>query len=186
MGEMILPFTDDAADAFVATTVLAIEHGLLDFEEFRCRLSLLFGTDLDAERSPVSEGENRPADNGYEGAALPNGLVHFGISSPASLAQWVFTIGDPDPLPSIPHGHYRHQNGMPKLDPYTGWISDRRGARLRRLTRAEVAGFWNDVRFRANALAAIQHALTDPAMSGAVRHMMARTSVPERLPRRRH
>lgn len=73
---------------------------------------------------------------------------------------WVFTLGDPDNYPSVPHGHWQNQNRpWPKLNPYTGRTSkakDREDTTLR-LKREDMVGLWNSKEFRIHALKQIAH-----------------------------
>ena len=74
--------------------------------------------------------------------------------------RWVFTTGDPDPIPSVPHGHYQNQdNSEPKLNPYTGkaWNSDGSEVRKHRLNRQEMVYLWNDEAFREECRKNLEH-----------------------------
>jgi len=66
------------------------------------------------------------------------------------LNKWVFTIGDADCYPSVPHGHFqRKTNPWPKLNPYTGrvFVAPHEEDKLRRLTRIDMQMLWNDEQF---------------------------------------
>lgn len=66
------------------------------------------------------------------------------------LSKWVFTVGDADCYPSVPHGHLQKKtNSWPKLNPYTGRVFSElhEEDKARRLTRSEMQKLWNDVRF---------------------------------------
>jgi len=61
--------------------------------------------------------------------------------------KWMFTVGDRDCFPSVPHGHLqRKTNGWPKLNPYTGRVFSAMHAEdiAQRLTKAEMKILWND------------------------------------------
>lgn len=64
--------------------------------------------------------------------------------------KWVFTIGDADCFPSVPHGHlHKKTNPRPKLNPYTGrvfWDAHNENVSMR-LTRAEMKSLWSDSSF---------------------------------------
>ncbi|MDH1181163.1 hypothetical protein N5C72_24065 [Achromobacter mucicolens] len=67
-----------------------------------------------------------------------------------ALNKWMFTVGDPDCYPSVPHGHFhRKTNGWPKLNPYTGRVFADVHAEdpSHRLTKAEMKSLWNDEDF---------------------------------------
>jgi hypothetical protein len=61
--------------------------------------------------------------------------------------KWMFTLGDRDCYPSVPHGHqHRKTNEWPKLNPYSGRVfsdvhSEDIGGRLK---KAEMKKLWND------------------------------------------
>jgi hypothetical protein len=67
-----------------------------------------------------------------------------------ALNKWMFTIGDRDCYPSVPHGHlHRKTNNWPKLNPYigcvfTGMHSEDKSARL---TRTEMKALWSNEDF---------------------------------------
>lgn len=66
------------------------------------------------------------------------------------LNKWVFTIGDADCYPSVPHGHLqRKTNPWPKLNPYTGgvFVGPHQEDKNRRLSRVEMQMLWNDEEF---------------------------------------
>lgn len=66
------------------------------------------------------------------------------------LNKWMFTVGDQDNYPSVPHGHlYKKTNEWPKLNPYTGRVflnmhAENVGLRL---TKSDMQLIWNDHNF---------------------------------------
>jgi len=67
------------------------------------------------------------------------------------LGTWVFTKADPDPYPSVPHGHYRNQNTKwPKLNPYTGRVfsSKHQEDANKRLSKKQMKEIWSDESFK--------------------------------------
>jgi len=67
------------------------------------------------------------------------------------LSTWVFTKADPDPFPSVPHGHFKKQNNKwPKLNPYTGrvFMAKHQEDKTRRLSKDEMRKIWRDREFR--------------------------------------
>ena len=71
------------------------------------------------------------------------------------LQSWEFRKGDPDPYPSVPHGHFI-SNNKKKLDAYLGTIF-LMGVASGRESRASIIALWNDQSFRAFAAEAIRH-----------------------------
>lgn len=67
-----------------------------------------------------------------------------------ALNTWMFTVGDADCYPSVPHGHFKRKtNEWPKLNPYIGRVFSAMHTEdiSARLTRAEMKALWNDERF---------------------------------------
>lgn len=66
------------------------------------------------------------------------------------FSKWLFTVGDADYFPSVPHGHYKRKtNPWPKLNPYTGvvFISMKTEDVSSRLTKNEMKLLWNNSKF---------------------------------------
>jgi hypothetical protein len=66
------------------------------------------------------------------------------------LSKWVFTVGDADCYPSVPHGHFQKKtNSWPKLNPYTGRVfsAPHEEDKARRLTKIDMQILWNDEEF---------------------------------------
>jgi hypothetical protein len=74
----------------------------------------------------------------------------FGLSR-----KWHFRPSDPDPNPSVPHGHDVKQNKR-KLDAYHGFIF-LNGVSEDRESRDSIIRLWNDNNFRVFALESIIH-----------------------------
>jgi hypothetical protein len=98
-------------------------------------------------------------------------------SGSTGLSRWVFHQYDPDPFPSIPHGHHNGQS-QPKLDAYLGWVY-LNATRNRREPRRNIVALWNDDKFRDFARQAIQYYLTHHP------HYRWRVSNPGRIPAKR-
>lgn len=65
--------------------------------------------------------------------------------------EWYFTISDPDPYPSTPHGHLNNPNNpWPKLNPYTGRAFKKKHQEntSMRLTKRKMRMLWRDQKFR--------------------------------------
>ena len=82
-------------------------------------------------------------------------IVQLTPAASSGLSNWYFRIGDPDPIPAVPHGHDR-QNKRLKLDPYQGFKYSQ-GRQVGREPGAKIVALWNDDPFRAFALNAIQY-----------------------------
>lgn len=66
------------------------------------------------------------------------------------LNQWMFTIGDRDCYPSVPHGHFKAKtNEWPKLNPYTGrvFVAGHKEDSAKRLNKKEMIDLWNNTKF---------------------------------------
>lgn len=79
-------------------------------------------------------------------------LVKFITSSLSGIREtWVFTMADPDPIPSIPHGHYKDKDRpAPKLNPYIGKAFKINGDEEKklRLTKKEMVILWDAPAFQ--------------------------------------
>lgn len=66
------------------------------------------------------------------------------------LNEWIFTIGDVDCYPSVPHGHSQTKtNEWPKLNPYNGRVfsSNNQENTKKRLNKQSMKMLWNDSAF---------------------------------------
>ena len=106
----------------------------------------------------------------------PEILLFMPVSG-TGLQDWEFHKGDPDPQPSVPHGH-RYKKGPQKLDPYLGYIYSK-GAQISRVPRDPIIRLWNLKKFREFALEAIEH------YSQQNPHWRWRVARPTRLPKSR-
>lgn len=67
-----------------------------------------------------------------------------------ALNKWMFTVGDRDCYPAVPHGHLQKKtNEWPKLNPYTGRVfSDVHQEDVSsRLDRSQMKLLWNNSKF---------------------------------------
>src|SRR5260370_41009745 len=104
-------------------------------------------------------------------------LLALIAAASTGLHHWRFYQADPDPFPSVPHGHW-HSDQRRKLHAYRGWVyqEDRQ---IDREPRWKIIALWNDEKFRSFASAAIQYYwVTFPWHRWPVPD-------PRRLPRRR-
>jgi hypothetical protein len=66
-------------------------------------------------------------------------------------SKWYFTISDPDPYPSTPHGHLSNPNKpWPKLNPYTGraFKEKHQEDTSLRLSKNKMRLLWRDSKFK--------------------------------------
>ena len=196
---MLVPMKPEAIRSFRLFTELSMAFGVIDKQTFEERMKhlgeLLGGSDgptakdkaakIQETRGELVEGAgeehaHRELLNGEaeKGGSPPDWLQLIPAGSIAHLARWQFVKGDPDPHPSVPHGH---DNGktFPKLDPYLGWIHASTTKKCGRLSRDDTRALWNDARFRDFASAALLHFIREnPSYVWRVPH-------PKRLPRHR-
>lgn len=143
---------------------LSYQIGLIGLAEYAERMNIAHWLSPDAESSPdprfnserqdkeVASIEALPPDQ--EGATPVDGVAHTRPRKPflefLALNKWMFTKGDRDCYPSVPHGHLRSKTReWPKLNPYTGCVFQQ--VHLEdpnsRLTRAEMLQIWSDDKF---------------------------------------
>lgn len=142
--------------------------GLIGIAEYRERLEIAYWLSTDGEdkldpRGSRHEGPERPHeddDNPKSDKEYVTGdfikRIAPGENPRAdelqllALNKWMFTIGDRDCYPSVPHGHlHRKTNEWPKLNPYTGRVfaDTHVEDHASRLTKTEMKGIWNDADF---------------------------------------
>lgn len=66
------------------------------------------------------------------------------------LNKWMFTLGDVDCYPSVPHGHFEVKTRKwPKLNPYTGRVFSNihKDDPINRLSKQDMKKIWNDPKF---------------------------------------
>jgi hypothetical protein len=147
---------------------LSYQLGLIGIAEYEERRELAFWLSTNGEgkpdpRSGRHEESERPRENdeGHEsdGAKGQGGSGSANATDddpsdrwPKFLAfqKWMFTVGDRDCYPSVPHGHlHRKTNEWPKLNPYTGRVfADAHAEDAScRLTKTEMKVLWNSEGF---------------------------------------
>lgn len=105
-------------------------------------------------------------------------ILLFMSTSSTGLQDWEFHKGDPDPQPSVPHGH-RYKKDAQKLDPYLGYIYSK-GTQIGRVPREPIIKLWNLKTFRDFAGEAIEHFMQQNILWAGWR-----VADPKKLPRRR-
>ncbi len=199
---MLVPLKPEGVRSFRLLTELSLVLGVIDEETFSDRMDYLNellgnpgngpsgpsggGSGRDEERRAPGEAasDDAPAhgdilDSGQGGGSPPPDWLQF-IPGGAigHLQRWHFIKGDPDPLPSVPHGHDEGRS-FPKLDPYLGWIHASTSKTSGRLSQDDTRALWNDERFRDFASAALIHFVQENP------NYTWRVPYPMRLPRRR-
>jgi len=95
-----------------------------------------FGENFSNERQSNTTGKHSPDVPPWQELLMMN--------------QWMFTIGDVDCYPSVPHGHFKNKTRKwPKLNPYTGRVfSDVHKEDVsKRLSKNDMVKLWNDLKF---------------------------------------
>ncbi|WLG83693.1 hypothetical protein PSH97_21710 [Pseudomonas cucumis] len=106
----------------------------------------LFKNDASDTNLDSSQHDFQGTGHSHRAAELNDQWLEF-----LCLNTWVFTKADPDPYPSVPHGHFKSQNNKwPKLNPYTGrvFIAKHQEDQARRLSKKEMQKIWRDQEFR--------------------------------------
>jgi hypothetical protein len=143
--------------AFKITTKIQFEYGVIGINEFLDRIETLEELLNDSEDfndsnynqerdgSPNSEVESDSTKTSKDDPE--DEIIHF---IPLGLKEkWIFTIGDKDPFPSVPHGHKNNENiKWPKLNPYTGRIFSSKLQINGRLDKKQMKILWNNQAFR--------------------------------------
>lgn len=184
------PVTPGWVMDYLRLSQLAHKEGIIDGRTLVSRLEMILLVDdeqafFDESPERFMDGERceqRLNDNPGAAAALPPHM-QFQLPPQSPQSGWVFSISDTDPLPSIPHGHWRTHNNQRKLDPYLGLIYEGRKPTGERLPWRECNRFWRSKGFRDFAKAALEAAMADPRMN-AKHHIDSRSVTdPLKLPR---
>ena len=167
--------------------------GLIDICEFNERLELAhwISHDISSEQDPrATPSDAEFVHQSGECAAEPiAATAGVRASAPGTsawmelllLGKWIFARSDPDPYPSLPHGHLQHgRRPWPKLNPYTGRVfsaKHREDVSLR-LDNSRLRRIWADAAFRDFCrIQIVWYTEANPHFVFPVRH-------PLRLPRR--
>ncbi len=111
-----------------------------------------------------------------DGGLDPDDPLYVYLVVTISGTRWKFIVGDPDPWPSVPHGH-GWNDARWKIDPYLG-DTFFQGRSKGRVPRSELVAFWNNDKFRDYARSEIEHWIEQH------KGWTWRVSHPARLPRR--
>ena len=155
-------------DFLINIAEIHYQLGMISHDEFRERFDVAMWLSDDAPMdSDPREGliednnseEERHGDSGEDGSMVSK--IKDGTGTSISnddnwleficLGIWVFTKSDPDPYPSIPHGHDKSQNNKwPKLNPYTGRVfkAKHQEDASRRLSKQQMKIIWQHEKFK--------------------------------------
>lgn len=170
-------FTLAAVKTYLKLSRIALAAALIDDVEYDARIAFLRNETEDGgsilrtsseEDSRFEESEEREARTRRSGGSQDDDKLAFRSSDPR-VSEWVFRPGDPDPYPSVPHGH-SHDRPQPKLDAYRGYVWLKNPQRLanRRVSRADIAALWNDQAFRTAAADALAHFIDNNPRARAI------------------
>jgi hypothetical protein len=198
---MTTPLVPEAVRCYRMLTELSLMLSVIDWETYEERLQYLdellgdpgngaqgANGDPDGDAGDAREEPRGAAPEGGGAVAHPE-LIGRGEPPPdwlqfipggaiGHLRRWHFHKYDPDPHPSVPHGHDEGKP-FPKLDSYLGWIYASTTNKNGRLSKNDTRALWNDQRFRDFSTAALVH-----FAQGNPRYVW-RVDYPMRLPRRR-
>ncbi len=183
------PITPGWMMDYLRLSQLAHKAGIIDDHTLIARLdTILFVDDEQASFDDNSEKfvgdelcEQRVQDTAGTARVLP--IMEFQLPPQSPQSRWIFSSSDTDPLPSIPHGHWKTHRNQRKLDPYLGFIYEGRKPTGERLPWRECNRFWRSRGFRDFARSALEAAIADPRMN-AKQHIASRGVIdPLKLPR---
>jgi hypothetical protein len=142
---------------------LSYAIGLIGLSEYIERSEIIDWLEDDANHLQDPRIRREDKFDGYERESQINGNDLQGKDSslnrvPSSnnklefllLNKWMFTIGDRDCYPSVPHGHlYKKTNEWPKLNPYTGraFLGMHNAQHSLTLSKLEMKMTWNNLDF---------------------------------------
>jgi len=149
LGGVMSTLTSDAIRLFKHLTYTQYDFGIIGlnelYERLECLDELMNVKEATDKQSSLHDSED--GKRGYVIDSEDQNIIHL---IPLGLKdRWVFTKGDPDPSPSVPHGHKNDKNqSWPKLNPYTRWIFDKVNSAQERISVKEQVALWNDKDFR--------------------------------------
>lgn len=175
---------------YLRLSQLAYKAGIIDDQTLIARLEIVLVEDDEQtffKHNPDTFVDGEPCKHRIEdavGTARANPpVMRFQLPPESPQSGWILSISDTDPLPSIPHGHWKTHKNQRKLDPYLGYIYEGPKRTGERLSWRECNRFWRSRGFREFASAALEAAIADARMS-AKRHISSRDVIdPLKLPR---
>ena len=139
-------------------TDISYDYGLINIFVYRERIKFLNNDDEEQSiNDKIDENgflEEMTSETKPENLNSINQPMLFLTAEAGALkSKWDFTIGDPDPFPSIPHAHLQ-SNKKTKLDCYLGYTYDTKNGnkKLARESRKYINKLWNDIKFREFAI----------------------------------
>lgn len=173
----------------ITLSELSFNLGLIDISEYEERIEVAYW--LSAEDSSLSDPREM---NDEESALEKTPDYDYPVSESVSiidagktrdsdwqlelivLKKWYFTRSDPDPYPSVPHGHLNSATRpWPKLNPYTGraFKAKHQEETSLRLSKREMRDIWRAETFRNYCRSHIVWYMeTHPYFTFRVRHPM--------------
>lgn len=141
-------FQPEAYDLYSLITEISFQLRIIDLFVYEARINFL------EENEVLGEIEQREAEFVTEVESPQQPVQKPTIALVTAQAgvlksPWEFTIGDPDPFPSVPHGHLQ-SNKKVKLDSYLGYTYDTSNGNqmLERESRQFIISLWNCEKFR--------------------------------------
>ncbi|TGL19781.1 hypothetical protein EHQ47_16930 [Leptospira bourretii] len=128
--------------------------GIIGYSEYEDRIKIahwIYGDIEDDPRSEIRETNFSLENNPDFSEKIVNKMKEEGSIEFKCFGIWIFTKADPDPYPSVPHGHYKDQNkSWPKLNPYTGKVFNEKDQEDKslRLTKEQLKILWSDEKFK--------------------------------------
>lgn len=204
--------TTRAVKDYIFFCDLSIDYGLIDIGTYQLRQLALYDI-MGVHRAVIDdlipkylvaefygEEEASTSDEGqrnYEGNIGKiisvrdqgdNLLYLYKTSSSGKYCNWVFHESDPDPRPSVPHGH-GVEVGYYKLDPYCRLIYNVKHGLNKWVDKEDkkyIKALWNDNEFRRWALWSIKEFINSGPVGRNYNWLQIRgIANPHKLPRRR-
>lgn len=172
-------FQSEAEDLYVLITEVSFQLGIIDLFVYEERIDFLDET-KGAEEIQQYGGEFVSEATSPQRPIRQPTLALVTLRAGVLKSPWEFTIGDPDPFPSVPHGHLQSNNKV-KLDSYLGHTYDTSNGKqmLKRESRHFIISLWNSQKFRDFAIKQLNWFIqNNPAF-------VWRVSRPHRIPLRR-
>lgn len=141
-------FQPEAEDLYSLITEISFQLGVIDLFVYGERIDFL------DEKESLEAFDQRQGEFVTEVATPQQPVQQPSLALVTAQAgvfksPWEFTIGDPDPFPSVPHGHLQSNNKV-KLDSYLGYTYDTSNGNqiLKRESRQFIISLWNSQKFR--------------------------------------
>jgi len=176
-----MEFTNEALEQYEFLTQISYNYGLIDIFSLNERLEFINTNEIEDADDEFSKDEGLIKVVQTLPRRIESPLLALMSTQNGALGDvWNFTLGDPDPFPSIPHGHLK-SNIKQKLDSYLGYTFDTANGNklLKRESRKYIANLWNNEKFREFSLKQINWFINKNP------RYIWRTNNPVRIPTRR-